>query len=124
MIAPTPFVVALALTFLAAAVQAQERTFALESAAGLRLHNVAAEGVTHEGRKGVRVTNSKEALARAQAMTPEQQAQFETLAIVEGTDFSNGVIEAEIAGAPEQGAGAGARGFVGIAFRVQPDMKT
>ncbi len=40
-----------------------------------------------------------------------------------GLTFSNGVIEAEIAGAPAPGAAAGARGFVGIAFRLQ-DQKT
>jgi hypothetical protein len=34
------------------------------------------------------------------------------------------VIEAEIAGAPAPGAAEGARGFVGIAFRLQPDDKT
>ena len=46
------------------------------------------------------------------------------LAVIEGSDFSSGVIEAEIAGAPGPNAGEGARGFVGIAFRVQPDLKT
>ena len=44
--------------------------------------------------------------------------------MIEGTDFANGVIEVEIAGAPAPDAPEGARGFVGIAFRVQPDMKT
>jgi hypothetical protein len=34
------------------------------------------------------------------------------------------VIEAEVAGAPAPGAFEGARGFVGIAFRLQPDKKT
>ena len=34
------------------------------------------------------------------------------------------MIEAEIAGAPRPDAGEGARGFVGIAFRVQDDLKT
>jgi hypothetical protein len=46
------------------------------------------------------------------------------LASIEGVEFSNGVIEAEVAGAPAPGAFAGARGFVGIAFRVQGDNKT
>ena len=54
----------------------------------------------------------------------QQRAQIEPLAVVEGTDFSSGVIEAEIAGTPAPGAGEGARGFVGIAFRLQPDMRT
>ena len=44
--------------------------------------------------------------------------------MIDGTDFADGVIEAEIAGAPAAGAFAGARGFVGLAFRVQPDLKT
>jgi hypothetical protein len=34
------------------------------------------------------------------------------------------VIVAEIAGAPAPGAGEGARGFVGIAFRALPDLRT
>ena len=106
------------------AASAQARRYPLEAADGLRPHNVKVEPATHQGRKGLRVTISDEALARAQQMTPEQQAQFEQLVVVEGTDFSSGVIEAEIAGAPAPGAGEGARGFVGIAFRLQPDMKT
>jgi hypothetical protein len=44
--------------------------------------------------------------------------------VIDGLEFSNGVIEAEIAGVPAPGAGEGARGFVGIAFRLQPDMRT
>lgn len=44
--------------------------------------------------------------------------------MIEGSDFSSGIIEAEIAGAPEQNAPEGARAFVCIAFRVQPDRKT
>jgi hypothetical protein len=54
----------------------------------------------------------------------DQQAQLETFALLPGSDFANGVITAEIAGAPGAGAAAGARGFVGIAFRVQPDLTT
>jgi hypothetical protein len=41
-----------------------------------------------------------------------------------GPEFSNGTIEAEVAGTPGPGAAEGARGFVGIAFRLQNDMKT
>ena len=44
--------------------------------------------------------------------------------MLEGIDFDNGIIEAEIAGAPMAGAAAGARGFVGLAFRLQGDMRT
>src|SRR5258708_12560219 len=40
---------------------------------------------------------------------------------MEGPEFSNGVIEAEVAGSPGGEAYPGARGFVGIAFRLQAD---
>jgi len=83
--------------------------FPLESAAGLRLHNVTVVPETLDGKKGVRVTGTEAA---------------ETLAVIEGLEFGNGVIEAEIAGAVKPGAPEGARGFVGIAFRLQADMKT
>jgi hypothetical protein len=41
-------------------------------------------------------------------------------AVLKGTDFKDGTIEAEVAGTPLPGADPGARGFIGIAFRVQP----
>jgi hypothetical protein len=100
---------------LAATAGAQSRSHALESSDGLRLHNVKAEPVTHEGKRGLRLTEGPSAAPGGQ---------LETLAVIEGGEFSSGVIEAEIAGAPAPGAPEGARGFVGIAFRVQPDMKT
>lgn len=99
----------------------------LDSAAGLRLHNVTATPATHDGKPGVRVTVSDAARKRAEAMTPQEReaaGMFEQLAVVEGLTFGNGTIEAEIAGAPRKDAGEGARGFVGIAFRVQPDLRT
>ena len=46
------------------------------------------------------------------------------LAVIQDLEFSNGIIEAEIAGAPAPNAGEGARGFVGIAFRMQKDHRT
>ncbi len=45
----------------------------------------------------------------------------EAFARIEGLEFSNGVIEVEVAGAPVEGSYPGARGFVGIAFRLQAD---
>ncbi|HEX7942962.1 MAG TPA: hypothetical protein VF488_14210, partial [Gemmatimonadaceae bacterium] len=93
--------------------------YALETTEGLRPHNVTVEPTTHEGKRGVRVAISDDARRRMAA-----DEQLEELVVLEGTDFANGVIEAEIAGAPGPNAGEGARGFVGIAFRVQPDLKT
>ena len=92
---------------------------ALESADGLRPNSVTIEPATHLGKRGVRVTVSDEGRRRMQA-----NERVDEMAVIEGSDFSNGVIEAEIAGAPGPNAGEGARGFVGIAFRVQPDLKT
>ena len=43
------------------------------------------------------------------------------LAILKGTSFKDGTIEVELAGLPAAGAAETARGFVGIAFRVNGD---
>jgi len=94
------------------AVSAQTKTYALESAQGLVLHNVEAAPGTLQDRKGLRVTLS--------GANPDA----EQLALLEGLVFGNGVIEAEIAGEPGLGARGGARGFVGLAFRVQADRRT
>lgn len=101
---------------------AQTRSFPLETAQGLRLHNVVAGPVTHQGRKGLRVTVSTEGMRRLEGSTGQNQP--ELLAAIDGTAFANGVIEAEVAGIPAPGTFAGARGFVGIAFRLQPDGRT
>ena len=90
----------------------QTKRFALTSAQELQLHNAVVEPATLAGRKGLRVT------------PVPGTADGDCLVVVDGVDFSNGVIAAEIAGAPGAEAGQGARGFVGIAFRVQPDLKT
>jgi hypothetical protein len=100
----------------------QAKHYPLESADGLALHNVTAEPATLQGKKGLRVTMSEEASRRLQAGTPQDQLQ--RLAVVAGLDFADGIIEAEIAGEPAPSAPEGARGFVGIAFRLQPDMRT
>ena len=91
----------------------QVRQYPLDSADGLVLHNVAAAPATLDGKKGLRLTMSDEA-RRA-------QGQIEQLARIKDLEFSNGVIEVELAGAPAPDAPAGSRGFVGIAFRVLPN---
>ena len=94
---------------LIAALVLAAQTFQLNSTEQLQLHNVNAEVVTYRGRRAVRLV--------------ERSPEGETLAVVKGTDFGDGVIEAEIAGAPASGAAEAARGFVGIAFHVQDDVK-
>ena len=100
---------------------AQAKRYPLESADGLRLHNVIAQPATHKGRKGLRVVVDTVRLRERQA---GGQTEAELLATIEGVELSNGVIEVEVAGAPAPGAFEGARGFVGIAFRVQGDNRT
>lgn len=117
---------AAAATLLAGSAPAEDHTYPLESLDRLRLYNVTAQPATLQGKKGLQITMSEEGNRQLQAMTPAQRAQsdVEQLAVIEGLDFSSGTIEAEIAGAVAPGAAEGARGFVGIAFRLQKDMKT
>jgi hypothetical protein len=97
------------------------QSFPLESAGGFELYNTEAEPVTFQGKKGIRVQTS------AQGAPPPgagEAARLDHLVISPIHDFSNGVIEVDLAGEPGPGAAGGARGFVGVAFRVQPDKKT
>jgi hypothetical protein len=102
---------------------AQAKQYPLESVDGLRLHNVTAEPATLQGKKGLRVTLAANAARPPEGM-PAGQLDLEQLAWIDGLEFTNGVIEAEVAGAPAAGAFEGARGFVGIAFRLQEDKRT
>jgi hypothetical protein len=100
------------------------KRYPLESTDGLRPINVTVEPSIHAGKRGVRVAVADSTLRRIRQLPDSEAAKTEQLVVIEGTDFSNGVIEAEIAGVPAPNAVASARGFVGIAFRVQPDGKT
>ncbi len=84
------------------------RTFYLESLANLELHNVDAELVTYRGKPAMK-------LIEQDVMSDEQ-----SIAILPDSNFKDGSIETEIAGSPRADALMGMRGFVGIAFRVQP----
>lgn len=104
---------------------------ALTDTAGLRLHNSAARIVTFEGKQGLELRLSKESEAELTRLRRERQAsggdgpppRVDHLAIVTD-EFGNGTIDVELAGQPAAGAAGGARGFVGIAFRVQDDLDT
>ncbi len=101
-----------ALTALAAAclfAHAADRvqTFPLHDTNGLIAPKVKAEAVNYLGRKSVRITMEGD--------------DHEGLAILPGTDFQDGVIEADIALKTTAPPGVRYPGFVGIAFRVRPD---
>jgi hypothetical protein len=121
---PAVCLAALSLHVLATEAHAQTATYDLTSTTGLRLQNVTAEPATLSGRRGVRITFSEDARQRIAALPIAEQSRTETFALIDGLEFSNGVIEAEISGDLAKDAPEGARGFVGIAFRVRPDMAT
>jgi hypothetical protein len=119
---PVTLAIAIASTLLGVDGSAQRRHYPLESLEGLRLVNAKAEPATLEGKKGLRVIETQE--AQSPQSSGAQRVTGESLVVVEGVEFGDGVIEAEIAGVPAPGAPETARGFVGIVFRLQSDMKT
>lgn len=108
---------AVGITLLPDRASGQTRRHALTTTEGLRLHNVTAEVVTFQGKRGVRVAVAPDVTSRPEYIAG--QIEPEAFAWIEGLEFTNGIIEAEVAGAPGGGAYPGARGFVGIAFRLQ-----
>jgi hypothetical protein len=67
---------------------------------------------TLNGKRGLRVTEKVQAQTSQQPQA--QRTTGEALVVIEGLEFANGLIEAEIAGAPAPEAPETARGFVGI----------
>lgn len=100
----------------------QTKRFTLATADALRLHNVTAEPVAFKGKRGMRIAVAPEVASRPEYIAG--QIEPETFAWIDGLEFSNGVIEAEIAGSPAAATYPGARGFVGIAFRLQTGHKS
>ncbi|MFN7932043.1 MAG: hypothetical protein U0R19_01875 [Bryobacteraceae bacterium] len=126
----------LLLLALAPVASPQSKSLALSSADGLTLHNIIATPVTMQGKKAIKLTAPPSAERPAPATKgglkkggggpggPDGNRQ-DHLALLDGVEFTNGTIEVDLAGEPGAGAAAGgARGFVGVAFRVQPDRKT
>jgi len=97
------------LVVFAAAVAASGPTkIALDAASALTPHGVAVSSVMHEGKSAVRIV-------------PASATPGETYAVVNALDLQDGRIELDLAGRPGAGADAGARGFVGVAFRMRAD---
>jgi hypothetical protein len=71
--------------------------------------NVATTNATYQGKSGLKVIDKDGA-----------DSEFKFLKIND-LDFKNGTIELDIAGKPGEKAFQGARGFVGIAFRINAD---
>ena len=75
--------------------------------------NIAVSAETYSGR----------AALRADDLGPPN-GQVEKLVRLPGLEFGDGEIELWVAGSPAGGAVAGARGFVGVAFRLSGDSTT
>src|SRR5438552_10239700 len=82
------------------------QTFPLSDTKDLILANVKADAVEYQGRKAVRLTND---------------TQKDGFALFRGTDFQDGIVEADIALKIAAPPGVRMPGFVGIAFRARPD---
>jgi hypothetical protein len=82
---------------------------AAQSADRLAGKNVSIAQTAYKGRSAIQVIAKPEA------------ANATSYALVKDVSFRDGVIEVDLAGQPSAGAFAGARGFIGIAFRVQGD---
>ncbi len=98
----------LSLAFFVSAAYGQEKIFHLNTVDGLDVLNAKAEGVEYRGRRAVKLVPVK-------ASNDESM-----LAILAKSDFKNGTIEVDLAGAPRAGTPPDSRGFIGIAFRVRP----
>jgi hypothetical protein len=70
--------------------------------------NVQVQTVTYRGTPAIHLTEKDAATAEA-------------LAVVKDSRFRNGSIEVDVSGAPGKNAQGGARGFLGVAFRMQGD---
>ena len=86
-----------------------EISLALDDVAQVEARNVTVRAVEYRGGPALEVRR------RVSGAAPD----IDTFAFVPGLDFHNGTIEVEVAGTPLPDAPPGARGFVGVVFRVQ-----
>jgi hypothetical protein len=80
-----------------------------QSADRLEARNVSIAQTNYKGRSAIQVIAAPDAPNAA------------SYAVVKDVSFRDGTIEVDVAGQPAAGAGTGARGFIGIAFRLQSD---
>ena len=93
-----------------AGAQAADYTIALDRTDQLDMRGVKAQVGEYQGRRALELTD---------ATKPNENG----IAILKNVTMRDGIIEVDMAGAPAPGAGQGARGFVGVAFRVAPDAQ-
>src|SRR5262245_18100351 len=104
-------IVILTLVVSAGFTQVKKATISLDNPSEMQPRNVKTEQVTYKGRKVLRVADA----------TGGNGGDGIQLVILNKTEFQDGVIEVELMGEPSANAFGGARGFVGVAFRVSPE---
>jgi len=88
---------------------ASTKVLKLDSTSGLEIINSKAEIADYRGRRALHLAPQKD-------HDPDRQSM---IALVTGSDFKDGTIEAEVAGLPIAEMDPTARGFVGLLFRTQ-----
>ena len=83
-------------------------TLSLNDAAQVQPHNVTVTAVSYRGSEALEV----------RLTGPYRGPDTDTFAFIPGLDFHDGTIEVDVAGTPLPSALPGARGFVGVAFRI------
>lgn len=105
------FIVALVfITFSVCEGQQRENKFPLRDTVQLVANHVIMNKAVWDGKKSLQIIDAQ----------PESNSELKLVSIP-NTDFHDGVIEVELAGRPMKQASEGARGFVGIAFRIAND---
>lgn len=79
---------------------------------GFTLRAVKAEIAEHRGRRAIHLAD----------LQSPPTSDVDSMAVLDDSDFQDGAIELQIAGSPRPGEFPDARGFVGIAFRVNADV--
>jgi len=80
----------------------------LDSKSDLEIFNVKVEEINDKGGKGIQVSKI------------DGEIEGQTLVVIPEIIFKNGIIEVELSGEPASDAAPQMRGFVGIAFRINP----
>jgi hypothetical protein len=108
------FAVFLGLSTVPAVADDHAITLPLNDAAVVRPHYVTVQAVRHHGSDALEV----------RLTGPYRGPDTDTFAFVPGVDFHDGTIEVDVAGAVLPDAPADARGFVGVAFRIDAEGGT
>jgi hypothetical protein len=91
----------------------QSLKLALDSTAGIEPANGQLKVVDYRGRRALQLV----------PLAGHEAADDSMLAVLTNSDFKNGVIELEVAGAPRKDAAPNMKGFIGLAFRLQEEEK-